>query len=176
MRILHEKSVHRNISRYVPDGGRARPVLSPPIADFFREVSAVAGRSNKYWTSIDDVPVDTSLKAEDGWKLALRWLIDENRLGSKFGSVGYAVVPPGGGRHELHVHDNCEEVSIYLKGHGIRMVGDEEYEVGPMDIGFSPVGVPHGIRNLSDTEPIELICVYMGATSVNKTGYHQIKK
>ncbi len=114
---------------------------------------------------------DTSLRPEDGWHINIGWLIDSVRMGSTLGSVGYAVVPPGGGRHEPHVHENAEEVAIYLKGRGLRMVGDQQYEVGPMDIGFAPIGIPHGIRNLSDTEPIEIICVYLGVDSVEKTGY-----
>ncbi len=134
-------------------------------------------KSRKYWTSAqDDVPVDGSLKPEDGWKLGIRWLIDEKRLGSKYGSVGYAHFEPGAGRHELHYHEHAEEVSFYLKGRALRIVGDEQFEVGPGDIGFVPAGVPHALINLSETEPIELICVYLGASSVEKTGYHHIKE
>ena len=134
----------------------------------------MASKSAKYWACPDAVPVDRSLRPEDGWKLNIRWLIDEQRLGSRYGSVGYAVIPPSGGRHELHVHDNAEEVSIYLRGRGLRIAGDERFEIGPGDVGFVPAGVPHALINLSDTEPIELFCIYLGASSVQKTGYRHI--
>ena len=129
--------------------------------------------SEKYKTQIENVAVDTSLKPEDGWKFAMRWLVDEQNMGAKFGAVGYATFPPHG-QHMLHVHDDAEEVAIYLKGRGLRTVGDEQYEVVPGTVAYVPPGVPHGLQNLSETEPIELICIYLGAPSVEKTGYRLI--
>ena len=131
--------------------------------------------SEKYKTLIENVAVDTNYTPEDGWKFAMRWLVDEQSMGAKFGAVGYAVFPPHG-EHVLHVHDNAEEVVIILKGHGLRTVGDEQYETGPGMVAYVPAGVPHGNQNLSDTEPIELICIYLGAPSVEKTGYRVVEK
>lgn len=133
-------------------------------------------KSAKYWTSIENVPVDRSLKPEDGWKLANRWLIDENRLGSQFGTVGYSHFEAGIGRHELHRHEHAEVVSYYLKGRARMIVGDEEFEVGPGDITFVPRGTPHAVVNLSETEPLELLFIYMGASSEAKTGYKLVKE
>ncbi len=130
--------------------------------------------ADKYRTRIENVNPDGTLKEEDGWKFAMRWLVDEKSMDSKLGALGYAVFPPGTGRHELHVHDDAEEIAIYLKGHGMRTVGDEQYEVGPGTVAFVPVGVPHGMRNLSETEPIELFCIYCGAGTVEKTGYRMV--
>ncbi len=133
-------------------------------------------KSSRYWTHFDNAQVDTGLSANDGWKLAIRWLVDEHHLGSRYGAVAYSVIPPGGGAHELHAHDHAEEVAIYVRGRGLRTVADEQFEVGPGDIAFTPAGVPHAIHNLSEAESLELYCIYLGASSVEKTGYRHIKR
>ncbi len=136
----------------------------------------MAEKSSRYVPTVEETPIDTSLKPEDGWKMAIRWLVHEKNRGAQFGTVGYAVFPPSTGAHDLHYHENAEEFTYYLRGRGLRTVGDEQIEVKAGDFGYVPAGVPHGMRNLSDTEPIELICVYMGAPSVEKAGYTRVKK
>jgi|GEM_PF-5209349 len=71
----------------------------------------MASKPVKYAAKIEDTPVDSALKKDDGWHLAIRWLFDEKSHGTQYGTVGYAVIPPGGGRHELHLHENAEELT-----------------------------------------------------------------
>jgi len=104
-------------------------------------------------------------------------MIDEQRLGAKYGTVGYAVIPPGGGRHERHLHENAEEFTYYFRGRGIRHIGDEFVEVQAGEFGFVPAGVPHSMRNPSDTEPFGVSCAfYMGGPSLQKAGYTLLRE
>lgn len=127
-------------------------------------------------TRIEQTAPDSTRKAEDGWVgFNIRWLIDDATMGATLGSLGYATFPLGS-EHKMHAHDDAEEFTIYLRGRGIRVVGGEEYEVGPGDVAFVPRGVEHGLKSVDPGEPIELWCFYAGAPNVNKTGYRLVGK
>jgi quercetin dioxygenase-like cupin family protein len=122
-------------------------------------------------TRVEFVNPDLSRKPEDGWMgFRIRWLIDDVSMGATQGTLGYAFFPPGS-QHKMHKHDEAEEFTIYLRGRGVRVVGDQEYEVGPGDVAFVPKGVPHGIKSSDPNQPMELWCFYAGVSNVEKTGY-----
>ncbi|HYE83466.1 MAG TPA: cupin domain-containing protein [Clostridia bacterium] len=130
-----------------------------------------ADSSFKLRTRVEFRKPDQGLKAEDGWDgFNMRWLIDDKTMGATIGSLGYAVFPHGT-QHKLHKHDNAEEYTVYLRGRGIRVSGDQEYEVKPGDVVFTPRGVVHGLKSVDPNEPIELWCFFAGAPSIEKTGY-----
>lgn len=126
-------------------------------------------------TRVELEKVDESLSSDKGFiNMGLRWLISDETMGAELGAVAFVTFPPGA-EHKPHVHDHAEEYVIYVRGHGIRTVGGEQYEVGPGDVALVPRGVPHGMRNLSETEPIELFCIYAGGSSMEKTGYRKVE-
>ena len=70
-----------------------------------------------YRTNIRDVPKVEGLKREDGWiDMQVQFLIDKKSAGANH-VVGWTVLKPGAS-HERHLHRNCDEFFIVLKGHG----------------------------------------------------------
>ena len=69
-------------------------------------------------TSLAEVPSDVRLRPEGGWvNLDVKWLVDENRLGSKYACFGRTVFAPGGeARHQMHTHPNAEEILYVIRG------------------------------------------------------------
>lgn len=124
-----------------------------------------------YKTRVEFIDVDKSLTAEDGWVgFDMRWVVNENTTGTKLAAIGYAVFPTGS-EHKVHRHEYAEEFVIYMRGKGRRICGDMEYEVNPGDIVHTPRGLPHGLKSVDPGNPIELFCLYIGASTVESTGY-----
>lgn len=119
-----------------------------------------------------EITKDDKLRREDGWnRMEVQFLSTEQTTGSEFSVVGRTVFPPGGASHEMHVHENAEEIMVVLSGIGKAISGDEEMEVGPGDVIFVPKGDRHFVVNTSETETMEMIWVYGGAPSLEKSGY-----
>jgi quercetin dioxygenase-like cupin family protein len=118
----------------------------------------------------DAVVVDQGLSADDGWDaLEVRWLITGATMGSELTVVGASTFPPGAS-HDLHRHPHAEEWEYVLDGFGIKRVGDEDLQIGPGDIVFTPRGVIHGVVNTSD-EVLRTIWGYSGAGDLAQAGY-----
>jgi mannose-6-phosphate isomerase-like protein (cupin superfamily) len=58
-----------------------------------------------------------------------------------------------------------------MSGHGLAGAGPDRVEVHGGQFHFIPSGVEHFMHNLSETDPIEAIGIYVGAGSVKETGY-----
>jgi uncharacterized RmlC-like cupin family protein len=74
------------------------------------------------------------------------------------------VAIPAGARNQRHFHTFCDAGMHILKGR-LKMVFGPDHEMEeaiaePGDFAFVPAGVIHGLMNLSDTEPAELISCY----------------
>ena len=72
------------------------------------------------------------------------WLMRPDELEAKIEFINeFEVrgdVPP-------HSHSDAEEIWYVIEGEGYVQLGDEkEIRVGPRDMIYTPVGVPHGIR------------------------------
>jgi mannose-6-phosphate isomerase-like protein (cupin superfamily) len=76
-----------------------------------------------------------------------------------------------GAVHRKHRHENCEELYYVIRGHGLAGAGSDRAEVRGGHVHYIPRGVEHFMYNLSRTEPLEVIGVYVGAGSVPETGY-----
>src|SRR5207253_632768 len=73
--------------------------------------------SNMYRTNIAEVPKVEGLKRKDGWiDMQVQFLIDKRSAGADH-VVGWSVLKPGAS-HERHLHRNCDEFFIVLKGKG----------------------------------------------------------
>jgi quercetin dioxygenase-like cupin family protein len=128
-------------------------------------------KKKSYKFNIWDMKPDRTLRPKKGWiNMELRWLVDENTMGSEFGTLGYTVFPPDS-QHAPHIHENAEEYIMVTKGYGIASSGKNEYEVSAGDIVFIPKGDVHFTRNTSKKENLEIFFVYAGAPSLEKAGY-----
>ena len=128
-------------------------------------------REPKCWkVNVREVKPDEKRTREDGFTdMLLSWLVNEHNAGSQNIAVGHTYKHPGG-QHRLHLHKNVEEIIFILKGKGVQICGETEFEVKAGDCIFIPRGIPHSQKNTGD-EPIETIFVYAGAPSFEKTGY-----
>jgi quercetin dioxygenase-like cupin family protein len=122
-----------------------------------------------YRTNRRNVPTVEGLKRKDGWvDMQVQFLIDKKTAGADH-VVGWTVLKPGA-RHERHLHRNCDEFFIVLKGKGhiYTDLGEEPSVEG--DVVYSPRGVWHGFNNTSD-EDVVLVWGWMGAGSIEASGY-----
>jgi uncharacterized RmlC-like cupin family protein len=94
--------------------------------------------------------------------------IDRTTVENPKMTMQYSVVPPKA-RNQRHYHVTCDAGMYILKGRLRLFFGpdplQEEAVVEPGDFVFIPQGEIHGLENLSDTEPAELIATYGGAGS-----------
>lgn len=125
--------------------------------------------------SLNEVPVDEELTADQGWvNLRMRWIVTE-KTGAKYGTFGY-VEFPAGSSHEYHRHPNADEVFYVLSGHGIVKSGNETFEVKSGDTVFVPAGDVHYFNNTDKKEPLIALFVYLGQPSLDKAGYVLVEK
>lgn len=85
--------------------------------------------------------------------------ISANTAGAKGLSMNLVIIPPGG-TAEPHFHPQHETIVYLLKGrvevrYGEGLQHCQICEAG--DFVFTPPGVPHQPRNLSDTEPVYVL-------------------
>src|SRR4029450_2515910 len=124
-------------------------------------------------TNRKDVPLVEGLKRDDGWiDMQVQFLIDKKSAGADH-VVGWTVLKPGAS-HEQHLHRNCDEFFIVLKGKGHIITGRGP-EGGPEaagegDVVYSPRGCWHGFNNTS-SEDVVLVWGWMGAGSIEASGY-----
>ena len=79
--------------------------------------------SKMFRTNLKNVPKVEGLKREDGWiDMQVQFLIDKKSAGAD-NVVGWTVLKPGAS-HERHLHSNCDEFFIVLKGKGHIITGD----------------------------------------------------
>jgi mannose-6-phosphate isomerase-like protein (cupin superfamily) len=125
--------------------------------------------TSMYRTNLRDVPKVQGLKRDDGWvDMQVQFLIDKASAGADH-VVGWTVLKPGA-RHERHLHRNCDEFFIVLKGHGHIYTDEGEVPSGEGDVVYSPRGCWHGFNNTSN-EDVVLVWGWMGAGSIAASGY-----
>jgi quercetin dioxygenase-like cupin family protein len=77
--------------------------------------------------------------------------------------MGYSFLPPGG-RNQRHYHVNTDAGMYILRGHVRFILGPDddrrEMDAEMGDFIYTPQGEIHGLINLSDSEPVELIAIY----------------
>jgi mannose-6-phosphate isomerase-like protein (cupin superfamily) len=116
----------------------------------------------------DDVTPENMDKG-DGWNITDFRLPLSARNGC--GSTLFRARFFPGAVHAKHQHENCEEIYFVMSGHGLAGAGPDRVEVHGGQFHFIPSGVEHFMHNLSETDPIEAIGIYVGAGSVKETGY-----
>jgi quercetin dioxygenase-like cupin family protein len=121
-------------------------------------------------TTVDDVPLEPGLSADDGWvNMQVQFLIDSRSGGSDGLVVGRTVLPPGA-RHERHLHPNCDEFLVVMTGQGEVYTNTGREPSGAGDVIFTPRGNWHGFDN-TGSEDVLLIWGWSGAGSLAAAGY-----
>jgi mannose-6-phosphate isomerase-like protein (cupin superfamily) len=122
-----------------------------------------------YLTNIDSVEPDQKMNQEKGFAaMELRWLLSGANAPVTLCTIGHTRKQKGG-EHRLHHHLYADEVILMLHGKAIEVVGDERVELKKGDCLFIPRGVVHSHKVTED--PVETYCIYIGAGSIDKTGY-----
>jgi quercetin dioxygenase-like cupin family protein len=136
------------------------------------ERTAVSEHPRK--TSLDSVKTPPEERPEadkPGWvDMDVRWLVTRETVGAEQSVFGVTYFPPGS-RHEVHRHENAEEVEYLIAGEGIARIGDDDVVMGIGDAVFVPRNDYHGFRNTSPTETAVMVWSYHGAASLADAGY-----
>ena len=117
---------------------------------------------------IDDVQ-PSKMEEKKGWSITDFRMPIGRHTGSPTALFWAKFMP--GAVHKKHRHENCEELYYVIRGHGLAGAGPDRAEVRGGHVHYIPKGVEHFMYNLSKTEPLEVIGVYIGAGSVEETGY-----
>ena len=117
---------------------------------------------------IDDVK-PSKMDEKEGWSITDFRMPIGRHTGSPTALFWAKFMP--GAVHKKHRHENCEELYYVIRGHGLAGAGPDRAEVRGGHVHYIPKGVEHFMHNLSKTEPLEVIGVYIGAGSVEETGY-----
>ena len=117
---------------------------------------------------LDDVAPENMNRGE-GWNITDFRLPLSAKNGSASTLFRARFFP--GAVHAKHEHENCEEIYFVISGHGLAGAGPDRVEVHGGQFHYIPSGVEHWLHNLSASDPIEVIGIYVGAGSVSDTGY-----
>lgn len=117
---------------------------------------------------VDDVQPENMQKG-DGWAISEFRLPITGKHGSST-TIFHSIFRPGS-THAKHLHSKCDEIAVYLKGHGIVGQSSERTEVRPGHCRLMPKGSEHFFHNETQNEDGLVIGFYVGAASVPDTGY-----
>ena len=117
---------------------------------------------------VDDVQPENMKKGE-GWAISEFRLPISGRHGSST-TVFHSIFRPGS-THAKHLHSRCDEIAVYVKGHGVVGQSAERTEVRPGHCRRMPRGSEHFFFNETKDEDGLVIGFYVGAKDVADTGY-----
>ena len=117
---------------------------------------------------VDDVRPE-NMKAGEGWAISEFRLPISGRNGSST-TLFHSIFRPGS-THAKHLHRNCDEIAVYLKGHGTVGQRNERAEVRAGHCRLMPKEAEHFFFNETKDEEALVIGFYVGAGSVEETGY-----
>jgi mannose-6-phosphate isomerase-like protein (cupin superfamily) len=117
---------------------------------------------------VDDV-VPENMKQGEGWAISEFRLPISGKHGSAT-TIFHSIFRPGS-THAKHLHSRCDEIAVYLKGHGVVGQGNERTEVRAGHCRLMPRGSEHFFFNETKNEEALVIGFYVGAKSVEDTGY-----
>jgi mannose-6-phosphate isomerase-like protein (cupin superfamily) len=117
---------------------------------------------------VDDVKPE-NMSQGDGWAISEFRLPISGRQGSVT-TVFHSIFRPGS-THAKHLHSRCDEIAVYLAGHGLVGQGEERTEVRSGHCRLMPKGSEHFFFNETRDQEGLVVGFYVGATSVQDTGY-----
>lgn len=108
--------------------------------------------------------------------LVIAFGVDKHSVGAQTITYGRTIIPPGG-RNAAHYH-SCEASFFIRKGTIKAFIGEDrkEYIVRENQFVFVPPGVIHGIVNMSEVEPAELLFTYGNTPSKDDAGTTFVEK
>ncbi len=115
-----------------------------------------------------DVDIER-MEEKDGWAISEFRLPITGDDGSAT-TVFHSIFRPGS-THAKHLHDDCDEIAVYLKGNGVVGQSDSRAVVTGGHCRLMPAGSEHFFYNETEGEDAIVIGFYMGAPSVPGTGY-----
>ena len=62
-----------------------------------------------------------------------------------------------GQEQKMHAHEGADKIYCVMEGTGAFRIGSEEHQLGPENVVLAPAGVPHGVRNTSETRLMLLV-------------------
>ena len=117
---------------------------------------------------VDEITPE-NMKPGEGWAISEFRLPISGRNGAGT-TVFHSIFRPGS-THAKHLHRKCDEIAVYLRGHGLVGQEDERTEVRPGHCRLMPQGSRHFFHNETRDEDGLVIGFYVGAKSVEDTGY-----
>lgn len=116
------------------------------------------------------------VKRDDGWReMNVKWLLSEETVGCR-SAVLYKAVIKAGAAHEKHLHRNADELVYIISGKGRHGQGNEEWDTEPGDSYYIPRGMVHWSYGTDPDDPVTLIGAWVGAGSLEDTGYEFIER
>jgi len=126
--------------------------------------------TQRFHTSLDDVPHVGGLREDEGWiDMQVQFLIDKATAGTDDFLLGWTVLPPGA-RHDRHLHRNADEFFIVLEGSGNIYTDDGTAAAKKGDVIWTPRGRWHGFDNTGDVDVV-LVWGWSGCGSLEDSGY-----
>jgi len=110
---------------------------------------------------------------EEGWKSIRIRFLDGDQSGSENTCLFRATFPPGAA-HERHSHPNADEFFYLISGRAAVGAGDGEFVATAGTVQYIPAGKVHWLRNLDASEPVEVVGVYVGGSSLQEAGYDYV--
>ena len=114
---------------------------------------------------VDDVRPE-NMKAGEGWAISEFRLPISGRNGSST-TLFHSIFRPGS-THAKHLHRNCDEIAVYLKGHGTVGQRNERAEVRAGHCRLMPKGAEHFFFNETRDEDVLVIGFYAGAKKIGR--------
>jgi mannose-6-phosphate isomerase-like protein (cupin superfamily) len=103
------------------------------------------------------------------------WLISDFRISiGRHNGASSTLFHPRflpGSVHKKHRHEACEEIYYLIRGVGVAGAGRDRVRIHAGQFHFVPAGVEHFLYNAGTSDPIVGVGVYIGAGSVEETGY-----
>ena len=116
------------------------------------------------------------IKRDEGWReMNIKWLLGEETIGLKSALLFKSVIKAGAA-HEKHLHHKSDELIYIISGKGRHGLGDEEWDIGPGDAYLNPRDIVHWSYGTDPNDPLTLVGVYLGAGSLEDTGYEFVEK
>jgi mannose-6-phosphate isomerase-like protein (cupin superfamily) len=118
--------------------------------------------------NIRDVPIER-MQERDGWAISEFRLPITGATGSK--TTVFHSIFRAGSTHAKHLHENSDEIAVYLSGHGVVGQGASRAEVSSGHCRLMPKNSEHFFYNETKDEEAYVIGFYLNAPSVVGTGY-----
>lgn len=109
------------------------------------------------------------MNAKNGWSITDFRLPFSTKNNSD--SAVFHATFLSGAVHRKHIHENCDEYYYVVSGEGLAGAGEERDVVRGGHFHYIPRGVEHWLVNTSKEQPLIVVGIYVGAGSVEETGY-----